>query len=83
MPASKQNSVEKLSGRSDYDRGKLDGLAEAVELLHEQANEIDKNFDLKFKATASVEETKLHTAFTAGLRKSAINLWNIYRRRVI
>jgi hypothetical protein len=81
--SSKKSSSEKLSERSDYDRGKLDGLVEAVELLREQANELDKTFDRDFRAKATAEEVKLHIAFTSGLRKSSLNLWNIYRRRAI
>jgi len=84
MPsASKKNSIEKIAERSEYDRGKQDGLAEAVQLLREQADHIDKTYETINKPTATVEEIKLHVAFVSGMRKSALNLWTIYKRRAV
>ncbi len=79
----KPTSTEKLATRSNYERGKLDGLAEAVELLREREQQIIR------EAQSAQGVTEFHKLSAAsrdnanGYRKAADALWTIYKRRVI
>lgn len=73
-----QSSKEKLATRSDYERGKLDGLVEAQDLIREQANELRERLEtLNRPATPEEEE------YLRGWDKASKHLWVIYKRRVI
>ena len=81
--AEKMSSNEKLATRSDYERGKLDGMVETTELIREQATEIEKRA-LASYGVEKFEDLPLDKQeYINGMRKAAKNIWVIYRRRVI
>jgi len=73
-----RGSTEKLQTRSDYERGKLDGLAEAVALIRERASAVEKD------AKVDGEVSSPRKLYEIGARNEvADELWLIYKRRVI
>ncbi len=80
--AGKKSSIDIIAGRSDYKRGKQDGLAEAVELVNARAAELQARFDANF-GEADEEFRATELARINGMYLGGKWLWMIYRRRQV